>query len=347
MFPRTTRPLPVERHARADISPYPLAAIVTASVCALAVSALVNRLMTKTAERNNPPVGKFVDVGGVRLHYVEWGEGEPLVLLHGNGSMIQDFSSSGLLEKAAQKFKVIAFDRPGFGYSRRPRLTVWTPEAQAKLFCEALAKIGIARAAVLGHSWGASVAVAMALHAPERVTRLILASGYFYPTVRSDFLAAGQAIPVIGDIISHTIAPILARLMWPALLKKVFGPARIPQKFAGFPKEMALRPSQLRASAAESALLVPSALALHKRYLSLTVPVAIVAGEEDKLVDTEKQSRRLHKELSQSTFRRVPGAGHMVHQTHTNAVMAVIDEAMSGGLSQRALSANGAETAPA
>jgi hypothetical protein len=71
----------------------------------------------------------------VRLHYIERGQGEPLVLLHGNGSMIQDFSSSGLLDKAARKYRVIVFDRPGFGYSRSPRLTVWTPNAQADLIC--------------------------------------------------------------------------------------------------------------------------------------------------------------------------------------------------------------------
>ena len=64
----------------------------------LVVSALVNRFIAKRAERNNPPIGKFVDVGALRLHYIEQGDGEPLVLLHGNSGMIQDFTSSGLVE---------------------------------------------------------------------------------------------------------------------------------------------------------------------------------------------------------------------------------------------------------
>src|SRR5690348_3436443 len=72
----------------------PVAAGVAVVAAALAISALVNRLIAKKAERNNPPTGKFVEIGGVRLHYIERGQGEPLVLLHGNGSMIQDFSSS-------------------------------------------------------------------------------------------------------------------------------------------------------------------------------------------------------------------------------------------------------------
>jgi pimeloyl-ACP methyl ester carboxylesterase len=327
MLSRTFAPLSTSRYSRTDLSPHPVAAGVAAVVAALTISALVNRLIAKKAERDNPPRGKFVDVDGVRLHYVEAGQGEPLVLLHGNGSMIQDFASSGLLDKAARKYRVIVFDRPGFGYSERPRLTVWTPRAQADLIYKALTKIGIARAIVLGHSWGASVAIALALKQPKLVIRLILIAGYYYPTVRSDVLFSWQAVPLIGDIISHTVSPILARMMWPILMKKIFGPSRIPKKFAGFPKELALRPSQLRASAAESALMIPAAFAMHKDYAALTMPVAILAGEDDKLVDTDKQSARLHRDVAQSTLHRVARVGHMVHQSATDVVMAAIDQA--------------------
>jgi pimeloyl-ACP methyl ester carboxylesterase len=107
----------------------------------------------------------------------------------------------------------------------------------------------------------------------------------------------------------------------------MFGPAPVPKKFDGFPKEMALRPSQIRASAAESALMIPDAVATQKDYGSLKMPVVIIAGEEDRLIDIEKQSARLHRDVFQSTLHRVPGVGHMVHQTVTVAVMAAIDEA--------------------
>jgi pimeloyl-ACP methyl ester carboxylesterase len=267
---------------------------------------LVNRSLAKKAERENPPAGRFIDVHGVRLHYVDRGSGEPLVLLHGNGSMIQDFASSGLIDIAARRHRVIAFDRPGFGHSARPRGTIWTPEAQADLIHRALRQIGISRAKVLGHSWGASVAVALALKHPEMVAGLILASGYYYPTARADILLlSGPAIPVAGDILSHTVSPILGRLLWPLIMRKIFGPANVPAKFRNFPKEMALRPSQIRASSAETALLLPSAFALRGRYASLTMPVVIIAGEQDRLIDIDAQSARLHREVKQSKF--LPG----------------------------------------
>ena len=170
-------------------------------VAALAAMALANRHLAKKAERENPPAGRFMTVNGVRLHYVDQGSGTPLVLLHGNGSMIQDFQSSGLIDLAAKKYRVIAFDRPGYGHSDRPRSTIWTPEAQADLINAALLKLGVSRAVILGHSWGTLVALATALKYQHRVRGLILASGYYYPTIRADVLVlSAPSVPVLGDI---------------------------------------------------------------------------------------------------------------------------------------------------
>ena len=296
-----------------------------ATVAALTVAALVNRRLAKNAERDNPPTGQFLRVNGVRLHYVERGSGTPLVLLHGNGSMIQDFESSGLIDLASKDYRVIVFDRPGFGYSDRPRNVAWNHAAQADLIASALHQLGVTQAIVLGHSWGASVAVALALKYPKLVQGLILASGYYYPTLRADVVGLSvPAVPLLGDVLRHSIAPILCRAIWPLLMAKIFGPHSVPPKFAGFPKELAVRPSQIRASAVESALMIPGALNFQDQYAALKLPVSIIAGEEDRLIDTDTQSGRLHKDIVQSTFHQVPGAGHMVHQTATGSVMVAI-----------------------
>jgi pimeloyl-ACP methyl ester carboxylesterase len=310
-------------------------AIAAAAIGALTLAAVYNRHRADEAERDNPPAGRFVEINGVRLHYVERGQGEPLVLLHGNGSMVQDFESSGLLGMAAKKYRVIAFDRPGFGHSERPRSTIWTPQAQADLIHAALAKLGVTRAIILGHSWGASVAVALAQKYPRAVASLVLASGYYYPSPRADvFFASGPAVPVLGDVMRYTLTPLVARAMWPIVLRKIFGPAPTPQKFAGFPKEMALRPSQIRAIAAESALMIPNAFRMQGDYADLKMPVVIISGDDDRLIDVD-QSARLHEEVAQSSLHRVRGAGHMVHQTAPAAIMAAIDEAAAAGRQAR------------
>jgi len=294
-------------------------------VAVLAAAAIANRYLAKKAERQNPPTGRFVSVNGVRLHYLERGTGTPLVLLHGNGSMIQDFQSSGMIDLAAKKYRVIAFDRPGFGHSSRPRGTVWTPQAQADLINAALLKIGVSRAIIFGHSWGTLIALALASKYPSSVRSLVLASGYYYPTAKVDvLLLSPPSLPVVGDILSHTVAPMVSRLVWPLILRKLFGPSPVPKKFQGFPEEMAVRPSQIRASAAETALLIPSALALQKSYGALKMPIAILAGAGDRVIKFE-QSAKLHRAIFQSTLRRIPANGHMVHQTATAEIMSAID----------------------
>src|SRR6202140_3665834 len=269
---RSPRSLADKGRTIAQAHPYVVAA--AATVGALAISALINRHLAKKAETDNPPAGQFLEVDGVRLHYVERGSGAPLVLLHGNGSMIQDFESSGLIDLAAKNYRVIVFDRPGFGHSDRPRNVIWTPAAQAELINDALQRLGVSHALVLGHSWGASVAVALALKYPKLVQGLVLASGYYYPTLRPGVVAlSAPAVPLVGDILGHTLSPIVSRVMGPLLMAKIFGPRSWPRKFGGFPKEMALRPSQIRASAAESALMIPDAFYLRNEYANLKMPV--------------------------------------------------------------------------
>jgi pimeloyl-ACP methyl ester carboxylesterase len=187
--------------------------------------------------------------------------------------------------------------------------------------------MGIDRAMVLGHSWGASVAASLALRHPETVSGLVLASGYYFPTVRADVvMLSGPAVPIIGDILSYTLAPLISRAIWPLLMRKIFGPAPVPAKFSGFPKAMAMRPSQIRASAAETAIMIPNAIVEREEYRGLKMPVAIIAGQEDRLIPIDEQSARLHEEIAQSSLHRITGAGHMVHQTATAAVMSAIEQ---------------------
>lgn len=300
---------------------------VLAAAAFVGAAALLNLRLTRHAEARNPPSGRFVTIDGARLHYEDVGTGPVLVLLHGNGSMTTDFASSGLIAQAARRHRVIAFDRPGYGHSSRPWGRPLGAMAQARLLWAALDRLGVGQAVVLGHSWGASVAVAMALAAPDRVAGLALVSGYYFPTARVDAaLMAAPGIPVAGDLFRWTLAPALARLIWPGLMRAIFAPARMPRKFRQFPREMALRPSQLRAAGVEAGLLVPTAARTAGRYRDLLMPVAVVAGAGDRIVDPARQSVRLHRQLPRSRLTVIRGAGHMVHQTHTGAVLAAVEE---------------------
>jgi len=292
---------------------------------ALTAAYFVVRSKTQQAERDHPPAGRFVTANGVRLHYLEKGSGPVIVLLHGNGATSEDFRLSGLIDALAYEHRVIAFDRPGFGYSERPRSTIWTPEAQAGLLAEALRQLGVAQAVVLGHSWGTMVALAMGLDHPGLARGLVLLSGYYYPSVRMDVaLLTGPAIPVIGDVMSHTVSPLLGRLLWPGFVKRVFSPRPVDAAFRRWPKWMSLRPVQVRAEAAETALMIPSAAGLHRRYPELTMPVSIFTGDGDKIVHPMHNAARLHRELLQSELHTVPDAGHMVHYAAQDEIVSAV-----------------------
>jgi pimeloyl-ACP methyl ester carboxylesterase len=287
-----------------------------------------NIYRARKAEGEHPPAGQFVTVDGVRLHYIERGEGPPVVLLHGNMVTAEDFDTSGVFDLVAKRHRVIAFDRPGFGYSDRPHGSAWSAGTQADLLRDAFAIIGINRPVVLGHSWGAAVALALGLNHPDAVRGLVLLSGYYYPTLRADVLFSSlTAIPILGDVLRYSVSPFIGRAMLPLLLKGMFAPLPVPARFLkSFSRGMAVRPGQIRAESQDGVTMIPVALAMRHRYRELTMPIVIMAGTKDRVVK-HSQAVRLHAELPHSHLRLVPGVGHMVHYAVPEEVAEAIEEA--------------------
>jgi pimeloyl-ACP methyl ester carboxylesterase len=124
-------------------------------------------------ETKMPPRGKFIDIDGVRLHYIDKGSGPPLVLIHGLAGQVLNFTHS-LLGRLSHDFRVIVLDRPGSGYSLRPDQALAPLTAQARIvsrFCQAL---GLERPVIVGHSLGGAIALALVLDHPEQVGALAL-----------------------------------------------------------------------------------------------------------------------------------------------------------------------------
>jgi len=285
-------------------------------VFVFALVIVANSALEIIARWRSPPVGEFLELDGVRLHYIVRGSpaAQPLVMFHGNATMLQDFTISRLVDAMAKQFRVICFDRPGFGHSSRPRTTDWSPERQGDLFCAALTRLGVEQTIVLGHSWGTLVAIAMATRHPARVDGLVLISGYYFPTWRFDvWFASIGAMPVIGVILRYTISPISTLLALPVFAKSVFAPKPVPDKVKQeYPRLMLVRPSQLRAVAEDSAFMLPSAARLTGSYSRIKCATAIIAGRDDQIVDS-KQATWLHKAVPHATLTVFPDLGHMVH----------------------------------
>lgn len=299
---------------------------ILAGATALAGLAVANHLMARRAERRHPPKGRFMEVDGVRLHYSDRGQGSPVVLIHGNAVSGDDWNTSGVAQLLLPTHRVVLFDRPGFGHSERPRGRLWTAGQQAELLHKALRQLGVERPVVVGHSWGTIVALALAMRHPADTAGLVLLSGYYFPTLRPDaLLVLPGALPVLGDLLRHTVLPLLGLLQVPLQKRGMFAPARVPDRFhTEYSPAMAMRPSQLRATSMDGALMIPEAFALRERYKDLDLPVAIIAGDGDKVV-FKRRSEQLAAEIRGSVLQIVKGAGHMVHHLAPRQVAQAIE----------------------
>src|SRR3954449_7244850 len=200
------------------------------------------------------PLGRFVEVDGVRVHYIARGKGRPVVLIHGNGTMAEGSVICGLVDRLAERYRVIAIDRPGFGHTDRPRFRVWTASAQAHLVHRVLERLNVERPVILGHSWGTLVALPLAVGRWRDLRGLVLLSGYFYPTRRADVaLSAPLAIPGVGDAARSMVPQAVGHLLAPQVFRQVFKPQPVPARFkARFPVEISIKPTQARASAEDT-----------------------------------------------------------------------------------------------
>ncbi|HYM98664.1 MAG TPA: alpha/beta hydrolase, partial [Aestuariivirgaceae bacterium] len=217
----------------------------------------------------------------------------------------------------------IAIDRPGFGHSTRPRSRVWTPAAQAKLIAMALDQLHIENPLVLGHSLGTLTAMELSRIRPLK--GLALVSGYYYPTPRVDqVVSTGSALPILGDIMAYTISPLVGLMIWPRISAKIFSPRPVPSRFKkAYPKGLSLRPSQLKASAEDLAMMNMAVSKLSDYYGRFSCPVVAIHGDGDEILEPE-QAGKLHRQHPNIALTRESGIGHMAHYAEPQRILAAI-----------------------
>lgn len=291
-------------------------------------SAIWVRWKTRCTENRYSPQGNFVYVDDLKLHYLEEGEGIPVILIHGNYAQASDFEASGLITLLAQKHRVIAFDRPGYGFSSRCHARTWTPTSQAELISRAVSSLGIKKAIVIGHGQGATVAAAMAINHPQMVDSMMLLSGYFYPTRRTNIVSSTLLnLPIIGSVLKNTIMPLIGQVRFSYTKKRAFSPRAISYRYdALVPYDLQVRPETIASSIQDSCLASFNIESLSHMYQQISQPVTIVTGDSDQINNPKKHSYKLHQQILQSQLKIVPCAGHMVHYVFARKICAWADD---------------------
>ncbi|MCW3846718.1 alpha/beta hydrolase [Sphingomonas sp. LB-2] len=262
-----------------------------------------------------PAQGQWVEVSGGRIHYVAMGPedaaGPPLVMIHGILAQLRHFSYA-LAERMAADHRVILIDRPGWGHSaisgKKPGIA-----AQADMIAEALGRLGIEKPVLVGHSMGGAVSLALALRHPELPRALALIAPFTQP------------VPVVVDtfrglVVPQRIAPIIAwTLSVPIAVKsggdkaaQAFSPDPVPADFGirggGL---LAIKPASFQMGVFELATANPEMEKLASRYGELSLPVAILYGRGDYLLDPELHGVKTAAAIPGATLALIEG-GHML-----------------------------------
>ncbi len=283
------------------------------------------------AEAAQPPTGRFVTVAGQRVHYVTRGAGPDLVLIHGASGSLRDFGF-GLMEALATRYRVTAFDRPGFGHSAPLASGDARLAAQVAVLRAAAEAIGLERPMLLGQSYGGAVALAWALQgaalqAPPPALVLVSAAtmpwpGTLDPWYRLNETAAARAV------LTPLASAYVPRRHLERVIAGIFAPDPVPEGYAEvFATPLTTRRATLRVNLAQVNALRAEVLAMEPLYAGLALPVELIHGDADPIVPLHIHSEPLSRRLPDAALTVITGAGHMPHHAHLAEVTAAVDRA--------------------
>ncbi|WP_084396375.1 alpha/beta fold hydrolase [Henriciella aquimarina] len=297
-------------------------------------------IYTSRAETRWPPVGETVEVNGAPVQVIEAGESGPVVLMiHGASANAREFTFT-LAPRLEETHRILMPSRPGHGYSGRPnaadRLAV-----QAAQMAGALRKLAPGeKAVVVGHSYGGSVALRVALDHPELVKGLVLLA----PTTH-DWGGGGvawynqfAAPPVVGPLFSQ-LAPIAGPSQVKSGIDGVFDPNDAPENYyekAGL--GLLFRPPAFRANAEDVNALRDELAAQQERYPEIEVPVILFSGAQDTVINPTLHAGKIKHQIADFTLVPLADSGHMPHHDHGAEVADAIRKLAGEGPDQSSAS---------
>jgi pimeloyl-ACP methyl ester carboxylesterase len=282
------------------------------------------------AEKDAPPVGKFVEVEGERLHVVDipavdGGSGAPVLLIHGATVNLRDMKIA-LGQALSEHHRVIIIDRPGRGYSTMPK-DGWRLDVQARLLHGALQELGVTKPVVLGQSYGGAVALAYALRYQNDMTGLVLLAPVSHPWPTGvAWYNTVSGWPVAGFMLRRLFIPIYGPYASAKGVVASFAPNTPPDDYyrqSGL--ALLFRPNDFKTNASDLSHLKAEVIAMSKRYGEIGVPTAILTGLSDKTVSRSIHSEALAREIPGATYETFANTGHAVHHVKTAEVVAAVE----------------------
>jgi pimeloyl-ACP methyl ester carboxylesterase len=283
------------------------------------------QLEVKKIENKYPPLGYFKNIDGYNIHYTDIGSGQPVVLLHSQPANERQFDL--LKNKLKENYRVISIDRPGMGYSEGPKIN--SSERlflQAEIISKLLDEIIDEKPIVVGHSYGAALALSLALYEEKNIKKLILVNTVSHPWKGDGVWLPFKIItnPLIGKIFSQTYAMIYGKSVIDRSADDNFPDNKPTPGFVNrVGAELTLRPASLESYALDAINLKSSLSKQYKNYENLSIPVTILAGIGDRVTPNKTHSFQLHKNIKHSKLIELSNVEHSIPELNP---MKIIEE---------------------
>jgi pimeloyl-ACP methyl ester carboxylesterase len=301
------------------------ALILLAAIVAVYLVLATRRIAAK-AERLVPATGKFIEIDGNRIHYVETGEGRPIVFLHGLGAQLHHFRHT-LFASFGPGYRLIALDRPGSGHSVRAKGATGRLPEQAEIVRRVIERLGLEKPLVVGHSLGGAIALTLTVEHPETISGIALLAPltHMEARVREKFGSLYVPSPLLRWIMAHTVAIPAGLKYAQRTLTFVFAPHATP---AGYMIEgggwSGLRPSHFYATSTDIVAIEHDLGRIEQRYGEITMPTGILFGASDRVLGIHIHGRPMTEKIRDLDFERVEGLGHMPQFIEPERVTAFI-----------------------
>ncbi|WP_112322781.1 alpha/beta fold hydrolase [Oceanibium sediminis] len=264
---------------------------------------------------------QFMEIDGLRVHYRDQGQGDPLVLIHGSNASLHTWE--GWVKALEGDFRVISLDLPGHGLTGPDAAGRYDWISMAGIVDTLMARLGLESFAIAGNSMGGAVAWNYAILHPEKVEKLILLNSRGYPSEEPmPAIFKAYATPVLG----HVLTRVTPRSSVSASLETVYGdPGKLGAEQVTLYHDLMLREGNREATRVR--LSQPSRDDLLPRIGEIEAPTLIMWGTEDRWI-LPKYAERFDRDIPDSEVLLFDGAGHApmeeIPQVTANAARAFL-----------------------
>lgn len=269
---------------------------------------------------------KFVEAADVATHVESWGSGEPILLIHGASSHIGTWRPT-VIPMLRERFRVVAYDRPGMGHTEQRPAGADTLAVQARVAAGVIEASGLHKPVIVAHSWGGAVALRLALDRPDLVSGLVLIApvAYEWPGgVSWHFYWSSN--PLVGGLFNHVLAQPFAGGAVKQGMADSFRPNTPPEGWLEKAEvALAAEPGPLRANGEDMVAAKREVAAQQARYAEIKVPVAILVGDGDTVVSPTIHSLRLAETLPKARIEVLRGVGHLPQEVAPDSLMKLLE----------------------